>query len=121
MNFLFFYVYSSQNLSERAQRAERAGPMPFTKRAGPGRKSRPVRTSIWKTVLLIFSHSRLNSFLIFQVNYYFTLEARISQSLNSRFPGSASNRVLLIALVELENLLMLIFLFIFSEIRNCIS
>ena len=37
VKFLFYYLNSSQNLSQRAQRAERAGPMPFFQRAGPGR------------------------------------------------------------------------------------
>ncbi len=66
MNFLFFKLYTIQNLSQRAQRAERAGPRPFTQRAGPGRaeKSRPVRTSNVYYIWIFFDSVNSLSFSI---------------------------------------------------------
>ena len=35
---LMLFINDTKIVSQRAQRAERAGPMPLTRRAGPGRK-----------------------------------------------------------------------------------
>ena len=80
MKFLYSYLYSSQNLSQQAQRAERVGPSPFTLRAGMGRKKSALRTArsgILTTLLLTYLRLELQFFQKYlKVNKFHSISNR---------------------------------------------